>query len=305
MKKFAILCGAIAVSALSHASYELMLVCDNADRVIHRVDPVSGAYLGSFGKGFLSFATHVAVNPANGLAYVYDSGNNKVLTFDYSTGLYRSSFSTAGLVTLNGSFGYLSVASNGDVLLGVSYGGGFRLNASGAVIAQYGVPAGGTGLTKVIQGADGAIYGVDWIGKRVARYNFAGGAPTSYSSANQAYWDLAAFGSLGLGLSETAVTKLNMNAGMASISSQPLTQFGLNAAQALARGHGNMSFVGGWTGSGYRIVKFDGTDYQNWGYIEHSAIKNITGIATVVAPEPGTMIALSLGVAVLARRRRR
>lgn|GEM_PF-4745599 len=139
----------------------------------------------------------------------------------------------------------------------------------------------------------------------MARYNFAGGAPTSYSAAGFGYWDVAAFGSQGFALSETTLTKFNMNAGMASVSNKPISFGGLLGAYALGRGHGNLCFLGGVTASGTRIVKFDGTDYQVWGNIENSAIKSITGISVVVAPEPGTMLALTLGVAALSRRRRR
>jgi len=120
MKNLTTLCLAIVASAFSHASYELMLVSDPVEGVIHRLDPVSGAYLGSFGKGFITDVRSVAVNPANGLAYVYDALQNKVLSFEYSSGLYRSSFSTAGLVTFTTSYGYLSLASNGNLLLGAS-----------------------------------------------------------------------------------------------------------------------------------------------------------------------------------------
>lgn len=97
-------------AATSHASYELMLVGDVTDREIDRYDPVTGTYLGSFGKGFLSSVTDVKVDSSTGRAYVADYSAGRIKTFDYSTGLYLGSFTAS-----TGAY-FVSQLSNGNLV---------------------------------------------------------------------------------------------------------------------------------------------------------------------------------------------
>lgn len=300
------LVGLLVLSAMSsQASYELLLVADPTERVIHRLDSVSGSYLGTFGKGILLGPRSVAVNASLGRAYVYDHVQEKVFTFSYSTGVLLSSFSTASLSTIDTTFGYVSVMSSGNLLLGLSYGGGFQFTPGGLLTATYVAPAGQPGLTKVTQGQDGRVYGVNWNQSQVACYNVGGGASIGLSATNTAYWDQVAFGADGIGLTTSTVVRFGMSPSLPSLASSTFTPFGLTGATALARGHGNATYLGGATASAARIARFDGTDFTSWGFIENPAIKSVAGMATVVAPEPLSVLTLVGGLAVLVRRRRK
>ena len=300
------LVGLLVLSAMSsQASYELLLVADPTERVIHRLDSVSGSYLGTFGKGILSNPRSVAVNASLGRAYVFDSTQQKVFTFSYSTGVMLSSFSTAPLTVSPSTYGYLSVMSSGNLLLGLSYGGGFQLTPGGSLTATYIPPASQPGLSKVIQGQDGRVYGVNWNQGQVACYNAGGGASIGVSATNTAYWDLVSMGAEGIGLAANAVVRIGMSPSLPSLASSTFTPFGLTGATALARGHGNAIYLGGATSTAARIARFDGTDFTSWGFIENPAIKSVAGMATVVAPEPLSVLTLVGGLAVLVRRRRK
>lgn len=300
------LVGLLVLSAMSsQASYEFLLVADPVERVIHRLDPVSGSYLGTFGKGILSGPRSVAVNASLGRAYVYDNLQEKVFTFSYSTGVMLSSFSTASLSTLETTFGYLSVMNSGNLLLGLSHGGGFQLTPGGSLNATYLTPGGQPGLTKVTQGQDGRVYGVNWNQNQVACYNAGGGAAIGVSGTPTAYWDLVSMGAEGIGLTTSSVVRIGLSPSLPTLASTTIPSFGLSSVGALARGHGNSVYIGGSTASATRIARFDGTDFANWGFIENPAIKSIAGMATVVAPEPMSVLTLVGGLAILARRRRK
>jgi hypothetical protein len=197
----------------------------------------------------------------------------------------------------------VSVMSSGNLLLGLSYGGGFQLTPGGSLTATYIAPAGQPGLTKVTQGQDGRVYGVNWNQSQVACYNAGGGASIGVSGTPAAYWDLVSMGAEGIGLAANAVVRIGMSPSLPSLASS--TFFGLTGATALARGHGNAVYLGGATATAARIARFDGTDFTSWGFIENPAIKSIAGMATVVAPEPLSVLTLVGGLAVLARRRRK
>ncbi|MCE9557449.1 MAG: hypothetical protein K8R88_00715, partial [Armatimonadetes bacterium] len=86
MRKSLFVFALVGVAQLSLASYELALVADFWGKKIDRYDPVSGAYLGSFGGNFLVNPSDVSVDQTNGLAYVADQGDSRMSVFNYSTG---------------------------------------------------------------------------------------------------------------------------------------------------------------------------------------------------------------------------
>ncbi len=305
LKKTLLFALGLALAVSANASYELLLVADVSNEVVHRIDPVSKAYFGSFGAGIFKYPKSIAINQSNGRAYVFDSIREKIYTFEYSTGLLLSSFSTAAYRTFATSYGYLSLASNGDILMGLSYGGGFRFNTAGALVATYNKNAGSAGLTKVIEGNDGAIYGADWVTSKVSRYNAAGGNPLQNSSTQLAYWDMARTPTSAVGLLQNGITKFSLNSSMTNIQTATFASLGLDSASNLATGHGDVMYVSGASGGTARLYRFDSSDLTLIDSAVYPQIASYEALATVIAPEPASLTALLVGPALLLRRRRR
>jgi len=91
---------ALAATAFvpAQASFELALVLDvdhaNSTVDVKRFDVNTGAYLGSFGGGYINYGANnptLTLDQANGVVYVEQS-NSSVLKFNYNTGEYQGEF---------------------------------------------------------------------------------------------------------------------------------------------------------------------------------------------------------------------
>lgn len=101
-----IILAAVTLFVLSVSTFaqkvQLLLVPDNGVSTstgqVHRIDVVSGRYLGSFGKGVLQYPFAVTVQPSTGYAYVLDS--HAVRVFNVSTGRLVRSIAANTFLTL-------------------------------------------------------------------------------------------------------------------------------------------------------------------------------------------------------------
>jgi len=87
-----------SLAASSQASFEMVLVADNGfvsfrARAIHRYDPATGTYLGSFG-GFSSDIAGTYLNQSTNSLFVITG--NGITEWNYNTGLLKNSFSPSG-----------------------------------------------------------------------------------------------------------------------------------------------------------------------------------------------------------------
>jgi hypothetical protein len=91
------------------------------------------------------------------------------------------------------------------------------------------------------------------------------------------------------------------------IFSQVGSQSTLTTTTAITRGHAQFGYYLGATPTGFGYQKFyeNGASVQNFTQVAlPSQIGSINSAVTVVAPEPGSMIALGIGVAALLRKRK-
>lgn len=304
-------------------SYELMLVVDQTNKVIRRMDPISGAQLGSFGTGYLNEPSDVKV--VGNVAYVLDRtlpvtlGNTRIRRFNYSTGLFL------GTTALPGAEWGLSAAESSFVVL-----------PSGFLYADAN-PVGSTVVSHHL--FDGTFSFYQGSGPGGFRYRGVAYDPTSgmvYRAGGGAIrWSLfgtlitndAAIGSISTGATTRSMLRVGRRMYVANASDARLDVFDIatdgslsalspisvpgfaaNSLSGLAMGHGNVMYVSGQDGANSsvgRITRVDTATGEVYGAVTAPGLGTVRGMDVIVAPEPGTLAALGGGLALLLRRRKR
>lgn len=304
-------------------SYELLAVVDQSNRVIRRFDPISGNSLGTFGSGYLTSPSGIQLR--NGLAYVLDHsgaaalGNARVKVFNYSTGLFLQSS------PLSAAWGF---AWNDSTLKleGTSYAVSDANPFNGS---SYVTVYDSSGNPLVYQGGVNApspvIYSSELSANGLIRYRSFNGSiawltssQTTFSNALTGTVVSAGINSQLLRVDSTlyALNSTNSlirrfsiagNGALSETGTIALPGFQANSLRGLARGHGNTLYVSGQDGTtvtSARILKLDGLTGDLYNAITLPGVGAVRSMDTVIAPEPGTLLAMGVGLAALARRRR-
>lgn len=311
------------VASQAFASFEMMLL--STDDGIMRYDPVNRVRLGTFAVG--QFHEDVAIDPTNvgQCLTVTPYGINR---YDYNSGQYLGGFSLPSLIS-NQEI-RIHVMTNGNLLMVNEFLGDLNPEAriyspTGALITTIAT----TGVVfDAIQGPTGGIHvltrrarGNNWD---YVVQNFASSGTGLSSSTtlitNESEDEAAAtlgvigsqlFSNAGRGSGKFLTMRFNPSATTA-------TQI-LSTNQVVPPGFTN--WVGGHNGSGWMVKStYNSTTQRHfnavYGYLPSLPFVNLdhtmaydTGAvyasAIVVAPEPGTMIALGIGLAAIARRKKR
>ena len=299
--KYVALSLAVSFAAISHASFEMMLIADNTNGVIHRYDPVNRVYLGSFGQGSLLPVTSMALDQTNGRVFVKQ--NTFLTAFNYATGEALFSTSTnAGAIAYREDFG--------DLITSTSLG----LLRQGVSMSGFGIPSvySGAPASTQITSDGSSIFIANPANGTFVRYSGSSTATTIATTGSNAGMTgdtiagmmTSQSGGFHFALSATDrryyVTTLSYSVVSGSTST-------LTTTTAITRGHGSYGYYLGATATGFGVQKFydDGVSFQNFTQVAlPSQIGAINSAVTVVAPEPGSMIALGLGVAALLRNRK-
>lgn len=293
-----------AVAPIACASYELMLVVDQDSDYISRIDPVTGASLGTFGGLQLTDPQSVAVIPGTSECVVFDNFTRRMNRFNYSTGQYISGFD---IPTMSAASVIVEPFTDGTFLLwGYLTSQAIRISSTGALLNTYAVPAGAGSLSSAGVGPGNSVFAAWSSINKIQRYSQTG-AVQGLSAAGP---------TLGPG------AQMNVNAqyGYATQSNNLLVKFNPgnpatsietasvgsgNSAFATAFGHGSLVYAAGISGTGTGTVwVLDGVKKQVVGAFNPSGVKTPVNMAMVLAPEPGTLIALGLGVLALKRRKK-
>ena len=328
MRSKFVLCAALVIAAVPVlASFELMLL-PGADGRIYRYDPVNNISLGSYRSGSTAI-TNIAASTAGlsygsvslGSAYYvheYSTGNasqllsgpNQPLTTDISGStlyalttigsLVRFDLTTGGTTTTT-PLGSGVVWRTGTVLGGRYYAAG--VNGSGNIVLQninLTTNVVSTAITTTLPAA-----GSNRLGKMAAFRN------TSYASGEGMF----VYQTSGGGFN---TLRFNINTD---------GSFGSSVFQSTLTNFGTANFIPATMAShdGFKVVGQDSAVLTNYRINHYSFTTGIltpqtdtfaatggtrTGYelfqpALIVAPEPGTMIALGLGLAGIMRRRTR
>jgi DNA-binding beta-propeller fold protein YncE len=297
---------AILSTVPTFASFELSLVTESGSNAIRRLDPENRVVLGSFGANNLNGPSALAVDQATGTVYVvnsyFGSGISRITALNYSTGAFINEW------TLNANFQITSIAFRPGFGLYVPVNNGIRLyQTDGTIRATFA----GDGLTRISSVSYSQVYNEVYAHDADGFTRYYNGATTSgtvsgFANANglvnqvgfSAVNGLTSFG--GNANTNDLVRFDHFSLSTATIASTP--GFRITAVNAA---HGNRMYAAGGTGSSESYITT--FDQQGSQVSERWTVPGGTGIrsmATVVAPEPGTMIALSAGILALLRRKK-
>lgn len=312
---------ALALPSASFASFELGLVLTATE--VYRYDVETASYLGKFGTGRINGARKLAINQSDGTAHVLSYNpvsGSRVSVFNYSTGsLLRS-------INFNSSSNYTNISfdNSGNYILSGSYGGSneiARYSATGAFVGAFAAPS-ATLQTFYdgVQAPNGDFYGVvqnttTTLGNRLYRWNSSGLSPvlvdTLSTTSSLPYFNLDL-----LGNKIIAQDGMNVPSRVYTAGASGFTGISLNWSIPF----GTSGTIGGaWTHTGYMIL-WDSTaspnhelifwdeasrTYYPYVILANSPTATALDFDIVVAPEPGTMLALAGGLGFLARKRRR
>jgi|GEM_PF-4118543 len=295
-----------------------MLIAENpasGPSRVARYDPVSGRSLGSFGSYTIEGAAKDVAVTSAGKATVLGSGSTS--RFDYSTGEFDGGNDVSTFYSsLNGIAGSTDFLVGGNGASNVSPGR--RDTSAGTTIATYT----GNFLTSAgfvpSTNPNLAVYGYgDWVAApAIGVYNSTGGpmvssfsltaaqAPVGFANA---FRDFAEFGGRVYGLYGDTVNDLrllqfsftgNTITGAAVLSPTIGT---INSRVSIAAGHNGLpSILNDNVLHCYHAPSLSYYGDQTLPY----AAGTLGGMDLMIAHEPGTLVAIGVGLAALIRRRR-
>lgn len=307
-----------ATLGVAQASYELLVVADFGDGsslgALHRFDPVSRSYFGSFGSGIVVGPRSVAIRPGTRTAYVgdfnglhrfnVDSGaylgrlNDMAISSSMTFGVDGNLYSTFGnsLSRINpdtGSFTVLNAPSPSGFMFG--------LDASVANVAPalYFQSSSANFMTGTFTQSTGAF-----------AYTSTTSTPaTGYSNLHARYVPHRNSGQRRMYVAGSSMSAdyvfVSYDAFGAPTGVTATSSANLDEAAGVARAHSGIYLSGRVQGSLTQgtilFVDNFGREAYTFG---SNVLKNPQGMDTILAPEPGTVAALGLGALALLRRRR-
>lgn len=309
-------CGA----QFAHASFELVMVADRGTKSVHRFDGTTGAYLGAFGKGYVQNPLSLEINTATNTAYVLDAVDGgtgtsgsaaRLWAFNYNTGEYLASAKTPFTYTYpflarNSVDGHLYVGNDTSLTDAYNSTTLARVPSVSRILSSFTSLRGGGAFD-----SSGNLWVADGLNlRRVATANvnttfaFSSVLCASGAPVNQ----VAISGNRLLCVGAISYSAIQSLSGLAPTANSPTVQTdsSYNSINGAGFGHGDTAYVTGVASGGggkiSRILFSERLKLQDFGT---GILVEPRSMAVVVAPEPGTMIAIGTGLAVLARRRKK
>ncbi len=291
------------------ASFELLTVLDATDKVIHRYDSETGVYLGNFGGGYIQNPISMVLDQASNSVFVLQDrpggGFDYVTRLDYNTGAFlgvvnfqQPNARAIGL-TNDGRFIASVLGSDIDRFTSAGVFNGWISNLSPGVTSGYwGMDTDDNGRLWALN-SNGVIYGWDNpFAANGALPSYSLGAPGTFAVRGQ----LTTRGDLLLAANTTAFSYATLAPSGGFFSTSGVIN-GLNNT-GVAIGHNQMMYVSGTSGALGLVQRWDRFGNFN-GSFGDGQLNNPIAMGVVIAPEPGTMLALGAGIAVLLRRRKK
>ncbi len=304
----------VAVGAASFASFDLVLVADNTGDVtgpvttkIHRYDGGSGTYLGNFGLGIADIVDMAVNQAANELYTINDQG--RIYVVDYNTGNIKREF-TISATNLKFHNGVL-YRSNGTVMGSVNLVTGTTttlINWSQTItdfaFANNGSLALFNGTSGNLQGYSSAF--VAGSTATITTLSASGAKMSTDFGAGNNVTVMGLQASTTIATSTTRATYSLSNTGTPSAngSGTYISGFSNNFIDLAPAHYGYWMYGKNGTGAN-ALYQFGTSLSQPQNIFTTPQVSQPGPIAVVLAPEPGTMIALGLGAAALLRRRRK
>ncbi len=315
-------CLALALgSSGAFASFELVMVGDSATKSIHRFDGSTGAYLGSFGSGHFANIQNFTIDQATNSAYVSDGVLGLTRVFNYNTGAHLFDYQNIGS---NGTSQTLSRTPTGFFAGYYSGGWGIHDNSGAQTSFVLGLQVGGTNPIAMASARhqSGIVVGAAFSGASAAvaslqllNPNLTTATAKTPDVTDMGPWtelgQVSLSGNTGIWLTTNgrarvfAVNSAGTNISLTGGSYAP-EGFAVGTMRGIGMGHGRTVYVSGrdagnTTGIITRGVLGSTMSLSTFG---SGILQQPMMMQVVVAPEPGTLVALSLGALLLRRRKK-
>lgn len=300
-----------SVAGTCFASFDLLLMVDAGTGVVHRYDGDTGNYLGNFGNGDLVGSTGITINQSLGLAFVAGGTTAPGYTiYNYNTGTFigRNDYVT-GVKTLAvmGSTG-LVMANNTPTVtrvgsFGISGTTSTWTSANPEILSHIGVDS----------TSDIVSYSTE-----TGRMNRWGSTPSG--TPESTVLDNSYIGTTGSAMNGTTMLSIRANGVAITKNTQSLSAANSEGTAPanpwtssidIQLGHAGYAFGLGRLSGQTRLQRYiranggTSTIYNPFGASRTlTNVSNITGLAVVVAPEPGGLLAMVGGFALISRRRK-
>ncbi|MBL8088051.1 MAG: PEP-CTERM sorting domain-containing protein [Chthonomonas sp.] len=303
----------------AHASFDLMLVSSaNAEpssfsNRIHRLDPVTGAYLGSFLVP--TKPAGMAASRQRGELYVLGI-NGDLRVYNYSTGERKAIYNL-------GIGGVLDLAISNDESKLYVVNGSSQVWTTSALtpnsLSSVGSRAGANYRTVSIS-PSGSLFATDSLGSRLDRFLPSGGSfafssfgTIASGSATMSQVAISGpsptgFAVLGPGPSAASGQFMNLSSDNPSgFTSFAFTTFGFSDYRSAVRAHDGAYFIGTDSSGAntVRVGSLDGLAYYGSSYAFSGVSGGAGKVAIVLAPEPASLLPVALGALLILRRRKR
>lgn len=320
------------------ASFEMNLILERNGGLgqVRRYDPVNNVNLGTFGFGTMGPGRAIALNQSINTAYVLDQmGSNTVVhRYNYNTGEFRGSFIASGISGAR----EIEVAPNGELMIaGIRSGlsSVHTFSESGTYLSSVTFYSGNTAMD-MVRLADGRTLAAGYrpFGSIVEYYmtayaangsaigyTFLGSAPLTQeqfvnakiaSLGNKLYLNAGYYNSSTGEASYSAYLTADTNPFTALSGFTPyaplLTQPNATWMSDVAVGHdGQLWGIARRSSQGSVLegVRWNASLLNYQYYTPNYDMNNFVDVAIVVAPEPGTILALGGGALVLLAKRKR
>lgn len=324
MRKWALL-AAMSVAATSNASFDMMYIPDTSGTSVHRYDPVNRVYLGAINSsGRLASGTsstsRLALSEAGGSPYFVNGSTGEFQTSTTNAGALGMLFRASGteLLTTSGTSLRRYDATSGAVINSQSVVGTMSFAQAFAEIGSGRIAVlGYTASGLAVQTYSGTL---GYLSETVVVS--ATNVAASSAVSSMAYVTLGGVNHLVFtyrnSSNQVTLARVSMSGGITpgSVSSDTLTGYSTTTANTITSvmaGHGGSFFVVGLgtTTTTSRIKQFyiaggglnTIQDYTTTAFVAPSG--NYWMGSNIVAPEPGTMLALGAGLAAIMRKRRK
>lgn len=303
LKHLALTVGICLISSAAQATFELVLAADETNGIVRRYDGDTGAFLGSFGKGHFISPEHIALDPATSIAYVTDKARRSVSKFNYSTGAFLDEFfiATSGLTTTSMP---IRLMNDGNVLVGrdtLLY----KLNKD--TWATTGFTSFPNSVLGLAVDATNTSY-VFLSGGGYRKLNSAFGVLVSASGTDTATGVGTFVGNeLVMPMGPiNSIRRMNANTSVYPTTLSTMFAGSVISPEAVANGHGKrIYFTSLDAPNNQTILRRSTSPIEIASQVLTIPSVGINGIATVVAPEPGTLLALGAGIGIFVKRKRR
>ncbi len=314
----------LACIPLAHASFEMMILAGASG--LHRYDPQNNVTLGRFGQ-LGGYYYDVALDPTRQGEVVALNSQGGVDRYDYSTGEFRGGFNPGGFYS--NVKPQISVLGNGNILLTtypltLTYGTTKLYSPTGTLLNTLQQFGSSYQTLDSIEAPDGSLHTLvrETSGGLHTFYLFnynQSGTYTGYANLGNSTTNTEVYSNLGWVNNKLfASTGISGVAPSIQASSPPFNTTSFVSTNSYYPSGGFGNWVGGHNGIGYMVQSYLASSVRYNRLYYYSPTTNaaglapysipideqINGSAIVVAPEPGSMLVVGIGLACLARFRK-